>query len=141
MVGYHATIISNGESILRTEQINVSDREKTLYGLGAGLFDTTSGFVYLATSAEKALDFGILAWSKKLSQNEQIQLQILDTEILIDQDEAELEDVGWDLHDNEEIIKLTQSFCVKRPLILGMDVTSYAILKYNSVNDAWKKVD
>lgn len=62
MKGYHATLKENGISIIEDRAISLTDGNNLIYGAGNGIYCTTVGYVYLATTIEKAFDFGLRAW-------------------------------------------------------------------------------
>jgi hypothetical protein len=148
MTGYHATIKVNALSILKDKIIKKTDGMNSIYGINEGLFTTTSGYVHLATTINRALEFGLMAWSRTYIDHTDIEREIyvfevyLDKCIEIDIDEDEVEINAVDLFQTKgEIIQKTGTFRLDIDLSLGKEVKQYSVIKFNNLNHGYELLD
>lgn len=148
MKGYHATLKENGISIIEKRVINLTCGDNSIYGTGNGMYNTTAGYVYLATTVEKAFDFGLRAWGNRYIQNNNLEKEIYlfeveltnQEEILADEDEAELEGVDMK-QSKEDIIRETQSYRVPKELRFNKEIYRYAVIKFINLKQGYENID
>ena len=148
MKGYHATLKENGISIIENRAISLTGGDNSIYGTGNGIYNTTAGYVYLATTIEKAFDFGLRAWGNRYIQDKNLEKEIYlfevelknQEEILVDKDEAELECVDINLS-KEDIIRITQSYRVPNELRFNKEIYRYAVIKFINLKQGYDSID
>lgn len=148
MKGYHATLKENGISIIKDRAIRLTNGDNSIYGMGNGIYYTTGGYVYLATTVEKAFDFGLRAWGNRYIHNKNLEREIYlfeveltnQEEILADNDEAELE--GVDINQTKEgIIRKTQSCRVSKELRFNKEIYRYAVINFINLKQGYDSID
>lgn len=148
MIGYHATLKKNGLSILKDRKIKLTNDVNSVYGTGNGIYKTSKGYIYLATTIERALDFGLRAWGRKYQDNKSIEKELYIFEIklndqiekFVDEDEVMLEGLNATLK-KMELINGTQSYRVNKALNIGIEVVKYAIVKFKDLNEGYEFID
>jgi hypothetical protein len=148
MIGYHATLKNNGLSILKDRKIKLTNDVNSVYGTGNGIYKTSKGYIYLATTIERALDFGLRAWGRKYQDNKSIEKELYIFEIklndeiekFVDEDEVMLEGLNATLK-KMELINGTQSYRVNKALNIGIEVVKYAIVKFKDLNEGYEFID
>lgn len=148
MIVYHATLKKNGLSILKDRKIKVTNDVNSVYGTGKGIYNTSEGYIYLATTIEKALDFGLRAWGRKYQDNNSIEKELYIFEIrlndeiekFVDKDEVMLEGLNAKLK-KWKLIKETQSCRVNKALNIGIEVVKYTIVRFNDLNEGYEFID
>jgi hypothetical protein len=148
MIGYHATLKMNGLSIIKDKVIKLTNDNNSVYGTGKGIYETSEGYIYLATTIEKALDFGLRAWGRKYFDDTSVEKELYifeiilraDIEIFIDEDEATLE--GLDMVQNKmELINETQAFRIKEVLCIGAENVRYSTIRFKDVCEGYQLID
>lgn len=148
MIGYHATIEKNGLNILKDRVIKLTEDSDSIYGVGDGLYHTTKGYIYLATTIEKALDFGLRAWGRSYLDNINIEkciyifeVKIEDkSKIYIDEDEAIIEGINV-AQGYEETINLTQSFRINSKVEIGKEILRYTLISFKNMEQGYNLID
>lgn len=148
MIGYHATLKMNSLSIMKDNVIKLTDDSNSVYGTGEDIYETSEGYIYLATTIEKALDFGLRAWGRKYIDDMSVEKEVYifeiilrdDIEIFVDEDETILE--GLDMAQKKmELINTTQSFRINKTLSIGVEIVRYTIIRFKDIYEGYQLID
>lgn len=148
MIAYHATLTKNALSIINDKKIVKTNNKNSIYGVGKGLFNTTEGYIYLATTLSNALDFGLRAWGRSVAEGIDIKKEIYIFEVILDDniemfaDEDEMLMNGFDYEDKLlENIQKTGSFRIKDNLLIGKHIVQFVKFNFNNMSEGYKLVD
>ncbi len=148
MIGYHATLSANAVSIIKDKVIKLTNDRNSVYGTGNGIYETSKGYIYLATTIEKALDFGLRAWGRKYLDDTGLEKELYifqiilsdDIKIFVDEDEVMLE--GLDITvDKMELLIETQAFRINEELRIGEEIVRYATIRFKDVDEGYQFID
>lgn len=148
MITYHATLTQNAMSIISDKKIIMTSNKNSIYGIGEGFFETTEGYIYLATTISNALDFGLRAWGRKVAEGIDINNEIYIFEVILDDnidmfvDEDELLMNGFDYEDNLfENIQKTGSLRIKTNLLVGKHILQFTKFNFKDMKEGYELVD
>lgn len=131
---YHGAHEINAKSILKSKVIERTNHKNSNYGIGNEYWKTTAGYVYLASTFKRAVDFAVRSVRCLIDKSECKYIYIFrvansgDLQFYPDYDELEIRRLRTKKVTVEDSIRLVNTLSAKQDLMLGIHVTDYTIL-------------